>query len=63
MLPGPRDDPRFLTVSTAVQDKPRTETETEIVKAQGNGEVKEVDDVKDKQQQQQQQEQQPVDGQ
>lgn len=61
MLPGPREDPRFLSVSVSVQDKPKTETGTETIKAQANGEVKEADDVKDKQQQQQ--EQQPVNGQ
>ncbi|KAF9143521.1 hypothetical protein BGX30_000210 [Mortierella sp. GBA39] len=60
LLPGPREDPRFLSVSVPVKDKPKSESEDTKAQA-ANGDVKgakEVKEVKDKQQQQE-----PTDGQ
>ncbi|KAF9140236.1 hypothetical protein BG015_001744 [Linnemannia schmuckeri] len=50
LLLSPREDPRFLSVSVPVKDKPSTETEP--ANAQANGDVK-VKEFKDEQQQQQ----------
>ncbi|KAG9067745.1 hypothetical protein KI688_011332 [Linnemannia hyalina] len=57
LFPGPHEDPRFLSVSVPVKDKPKSESEDSKAQAangdvNGVKEVKEVKEVKDKQQQQ-----------